>query len=335
MPEILDQLHRPLRDLRISVIDRCNFRCGYCMPNDKKYQFMPLKSLLTFEQILNVVKSVYPLGVRKIRLTGGEPLLRTDCASLVAKIKEKFPSLEVAMTTNGYLLKKHARSLKEAGLDRLTVSLDTIDANLFKQFSGVGASITPVLEGIDLCRSLGFENIKVNMVAQKPLGKEKIIDACAYFRSINVQLRLIEFMDVGNTNQWAAEDVISQKQILSWIHEHYPIEAIDKKDPSLVANEYRYLDGQGSLGVIASISQPFCQQCTRLRLSANGTLYGCLFASEGYDVKPILTSESGGEILQEAIASFWKQRQDRYSMLRSKQSKRHAAEKVEMFRMGG
>jgi len=286
-----DLFNRPISDLRISVTDRCNFRCPYCMPAEiygERYKFLPKNQVLSFEQITRIAKVFANLGVSKIRLTGGEPLLRQDLDSLVAMLFE-IPEIEdIALTTNGYLLTRYAEKLYQAGLKRITISLDTIDEKIFKEMNGVNAQLSTVLQGIDLVEKLGFNPIKINTVVQKGKNDKNILELAEFIKSRGHILRFIEYMDVGNLNGWDKSEVVPSSNIVEMLDNKFGIEPIEKQYINEVANRWKYKDDSGEIGFISSVSEPFCGNCSRIRLSTDGKLYTCLFSDIGFDLKPIL-----------------------------------------------
>ena len=331
-PPVLDQFSRPLRDLRISVTDRCNFRCRYCMPAEvfgPGYQFLPREDILRFEEIESVVRAAVKLGVRKVRLTGGEPLLRRSLEDLVALIAA-IPQVEdLALTTNGVLLAHHAEALALAGLQRVTVSLDALDPEVFARMNGMGAKIDRVLSGISAAQNFGLP-VKVNAVVQRGVNEEQILPLAEWARENGVTLRFIEYMDVGETNGWGSVDVVSADEILSVLQTRFDLAPATDIEKGAVATRYRYPDGSGEIGVISSVSKPFCRDCQRLRLSADGKLFTCLFAAEGHDIRPLLReAESPG--FEDFLRSLWEVRTDRYSELRGEE----ASAKAEMSYLGG
>ncbi len=336
MPDVHDQLQRPMRDLRISVTDRCDFRCVYCMPKElfgPGFEFLRRSQLLTFEEITRVARVFAGLGVRKLRLTGGEPLLRRDVERLVAMLREIDGIEDIAMTTNGSLLARKADALVAAGLDRVTVSLDSIDDAVFRAMNDVDFPVSRVLDAIDVAAAAGLGPIKVNTVVKRGVNDDGVIDLARRFRGTGHTLRLIEFMDVGNTNGWRMDDVVPAAELLETIGAEWPLEALAPHYPGEVARRYRYADGSGEIGVIASVTQPFCGGCTRARLSAEGRLYTCLFGSRGHDLRAIVRSEDGATALEERIGAIWGRRDDRYSELRAAASP--GDRKVEMSHIGG
>ncbi len=315
---IYDKLNRPIHDLRISVIDRCNFRCPYCMPDQesKHYSFLKKEEWLTFEEILRLVGLFVQVGVKKVRLTGGEPLLRPKLADLVQELSHISGIEDLALTTNGSLLEASAHELKKSGLKRLTVSLDTLDSRIFKHLSGQKGSVSDVLNGIKAAENAGFESIKINVVIQKGVNDTKLLDLVEYFRGTKHVIRFIEYMDVGNCNHWESRYVVPSKEILAVIQEKYPLKPLDSNYYGEVAERYEFLDGQGEIGFISSVSQPFCQSCTRARLSTDGKFYTCLFASDGTDLRALLRQGASDEVLLNTIKTVWQKRTDRYSELR-------------------
>ncbi|MEC1681180.1 GTP 3',8-cyclase MoaA [Bacillus mojavensis] len=335
--QMLDKRNRPLRDLRISVTDRCNFRCTYCMPAElfgPDYPFLKKEELLSFEELERLATLfVTRFGVEKIRLTGGEPLMRKDMPELIKKLA-RIPGLrDIAMTTNGSLLPVYAEKLKEAGLKRVTISLDSLEDERFKMINGRGVSVSKVLEGIEAAKQAGL-GVKINMVVQRGVNEKDILPMARYFKENGHILRFIEFMDVGNTNQWEKKDVMTKAEIIDVINELMPVEPIKPNYKGEVASRFRYLDGSGEIGVISSVSDAFCGSCNRARLSARGELFTCLFASSGYDLRaPVRQGLSDGE-LTEMIGTVWKNRIDQYSVDRTL-SKTAGKKKVEMSYIGG
>ncbi len=332
---ITDTLHRPLRDLRISVTDRCNFRCVYCMPKEifgRDYQFLERAQLLTFEEIARLSRIVVGLGVAKIRLTGGEPLVRRDLERLVAQLAT-IPGLDLTLTTNGALLASKARSLKDAGLQRMTVSLDSLDNAVFGAMNDVDFPVEQVLEGIRAAAEAGLAPIKINMVVKRGVNEDSILPMARYFREQGHILRFIEFMDVGHSNGWRLDDVVPAAQIVARVNAEMPLEPIAPNYPGEVANRYRYQDGSGEIGVIASVTQAFCAGCTRARLSADGFLYTCLFATQGHDLRRLLRDGSSDETIAQSLRKLWQARTDRYSEIRSAETV--GLPKVEMSYIGG
>lgn len=330
-----DKLNRPLRDLRISVTDLCNFRCPYCMPKEifgTQHRFLPKSELLTFEEITRLAAIFTELGVRKIRLTGGEPLIRHQVEVLVGMLKE-LPNIELAMTTNGSLLPQKAAALKKAGLDRLTISLDSFDDVTFRQMNDVNFPLEKVLAGVAAAESAGFKSLKFNTVVKRGFNDHQLLDLARHFRGSGHILRFIEFMDVGNTNGWKLDDVVPAKEIINSIHKKFPLEPIEPNYRGEVARRWRYQDGQGEIGVIASVTQPFCGNCSRARISATGQLYTCLFAATGHDLRAMLRGEATDEQIRERIQAIWGFRSDRYSEIRSANTTDRP--KIEMSYIGG
>lgn len=334
---ITDGLNRPIHDLRVSVTDRCNFRCVYCMPKEKfgkGYKFLSKQELLSFEEIIRIVKAFSELGVRKIRLTGGEPLVRSELEKLVEKIASIEKIDDISLTTNAVLLnEKRARSLRDAGLGRVNISLDALDDETFMAVNDVGVPVQKVLDGISVAAATGFDSVKVNMVVKRGLNEHSILPMAEYFHGTGQILRFIEFMDVGNTNSWKNTEVVTAAEIADLINKQNPIEKIAPNYRGEVANRWRYLDGGGEIGIIASVSEPFCGDCSRARLSAVGKLYTCLFAADGHDLMSLIRSGSTDTELLEKLASLWRNRRDRYSETRTVESVLRP--KVEMSHIGG
>ena len=333
--EVLDTLARPLRDLRISVTDRCNFRCVYCMPKEvfgRDYRFLPRRELLTFEEIERVARVFVELGVHKLRITGGEPLLRRDLELLVGRLAALGGDLDLTLTTNGALLAQKARALADAGLTRVTVSLDSLDDEVFRAMNDVDFPVARVLGGIDAASDAGLP-VKVNVVVKRGLNEGSILDIARRFRGTGHAVRFIEYMDVGATNGWRMDDVVPAAEIVAAIGDEFPLEPVEPAYRGEVAERYRYRDGTGEIGVIASVTQPFCGDCTRARLSADGKLYTCLFAVRGHDLRAIVRSDATDEELDAAIRAVWERRTDRYSELRTADTGR--LRKVEMSYIGG
>jgi GTP 3',8-cyclase len=332
---LVDTLGRPVRDLRISVTDRCNFRCVYCMPKEvfgRDYPFLPRAELLTFEEIERLARVFAGLGVEKIRLTGGEPLLRRDLEILVGLLA-RIDGLDLTLTTNGALLARKAQALKDAGLNRITVSLDSLDDDVFRAMNDVDFPVTRVLEGIDAALAAGLAPVKVNVVVKRGLNEDSVLPMARYFRGTGVVLRFIEYMDVGHSNGWRLDDVVPAAEIVAGIDAELPLEPVEPAYRGEVANRWRYRDGSGEIGVIASVTQPFCADCTRARLSADGQVYTCLFAVKGHDLRALVRGGASDEELSAAIAGIWRARTDRYSELRSAATA--DLEKVEMSYIGG
>lgn len=334
MPELVDQLNRPVRDLRISVTDRCNFRCTYCMPKEifgKDHQFLPRTDLLTFDEIAHVTSVFVERGVEKVRITGGEPLLRKGIEDLIAMLSSIPGVDDLTLTTNASLLTRKAEKLAAAGLSRVTVSLDAIDDPTFQKMNDVGYPVNAVLEGIEAAAQAGLGPIKVNCVAQRGVNDHAVTEMAGHFKGTGHIVRFIEYMDVGTTNGWRLDDVIPAEEMVRKINAKYPLEPINPNYAGEVARRFRYLDGSGEVGVIASVSQPFCGSCTRARVSAEGTLYTCLFASKGEDLRGAIRS---GDDLGAIVDRVWSERDDRYSDIRSSQTVRIGSP-VEMSYIGG
>lgn len=333
-----DVLDRPMTDLRLSVTDRCNFRCTFCMPADRTYHFLPRPQILTFEELTRLARLFLDLGVEKIRVTGGEPLLRAEIEGLVASLAALDGLRDLALTTNAYLLPKKAEALKRAGLDRVTVSLHSLDAETFGCINGLGLKLEPVLRGIDAAVGAGLDPVKLNIVVIQGVNDHEIVDLARYGRDHGCVVRFIEYMDVGTVNAWDPEKVISAQQIVERVDQVFPLEPVDRLRPGDVANRFRYRDGGGEIGVITSVTRPFCGDCSRVRLSAEGKLYTCLFSAVGHDLKTLLRAGAGDEELRDEIRSIWRRRTDRYSEERTaalRAGRFVPAEKVEMFRIGG
>jgi cyclic pyranopterin phosphate synthase len=332
---LADTLGRPIRDLRISVTDRCNFRCTYCMPKSvfgRDHPFLPKTALLTFEEIERVARAFVGLGVEKIRLTGGEPLLRKDVDVLVGMLSA-IPGLDLTLTTNGALLPRMAPALRAAGLTRITVSLDSLDDATFRAMNDVDFPVERVLAGIEAAVDAGFGPIKVNMVVRRGTNDADVLPVARYFRGTGHVVRFIEFMDVGATNGWRLDDVVSAADIVRTIDAEFPLEPVGPSYRGEVAQRWRYRDGAGEIGVIASVTQAFCRDCTRARLSADGKLYTCLFATSGFDLRELVRCGADDAELRAAISGVWRVRSDRYSELRSEETTR--LPKVEMSYIGG
>ena len=317
---LLDTMNRPMRDLRISVTDRCNFRCTYCMPREvfgKDYEFLPRDQLLTFEEIERVVRAAASFGVEKVRLTGGEPLLRRGIEDLVASIAGIRGIDDLALTTNGSLLAKKASMLADAGLSRVTVSLDSIDDAVFRLMSDVDFPVARVLEAIDVAAAAGLAPVKINAVVQRGINDHQVVELARAFRGTGHIVRFIEYMDVGTTNGWRMDDVFPAAEIVAAIDGQWSIEPVPGSYRGEVANRYRYTDGAGEIGVIASVTQPFCGDCTRLRLSPEGKLYTCLFGTRGTDLRGPIRQGATDEDIEALLAAVWTERSDRYSEERS------------------
>jgi GTP 3',8-cyclase len=334
MSVLADTLHRPLRDLRISITDRCNFRCVYCMPKEvygRDYAFLPRAELLTFEEIARLATIFAGLGVEKIRLTGGEPLIRRDVERLV-ELLAGIPGLDLTLTTNGAVLAQKAEALAKAGLDRITVSLDSLDDDVFRAMNDVDFPVARVLEGIDAAAAVGLP-VKVNAVVKRGLNEDSVLAMARHFRNSGHVLRFIEYMDVGHTNGWRLHDVVSASEIVAAIDSDFPLEPLPSRYPGEVAERFRYRDGAGEIGVIASVTRPFCGACTRARLSADGSLYTCLFATTGHDLRALVRAGGDDAEIAAAIGDVWRVRADRYSELRSAATR--DLPKVEMSYIGG
>jgi cyclic pyranopterin phosphate synthase len=339
---VKDRLSRPLRDLRISVIDRCNYRCPYCMPAElygENHQFLPRAHWLTPGEIKRVAGVFLQLGVRKLRLTGGEPLLRRDIVEIVAALSSLNGAEDLALTTNGSRLAEHATELKAAGLNRLTVSLDSLDEAVFKEMNGGRGELGTVLNGIEAARRAGFP-LKVNVVVDRTKNDHTVLDLVEHFRGTGVIVRFIEYMDVGTVNGWQASQVVPSKELLARLNERWPLTALEGNYRGEVAKRYAFNGGQGEIGFISSVSEPFCGDCNRARLSAEGTVYTCLFAASGTDLRSILRAGASDADLVGLLQSTWRNRQDRYSELRGRLLEHKPAdgektERVEMYRMGG
>jgi cyclic pyranopterin phosphate synthase len=335
---VLDRRGRPLRDLRISVMDRCNFRCTYCMPAatyGEDYAFLSNAQRLDFDEIERVCRQAAQLGVSKLRLTGGEPLLRPGLPELVRRLRAIDGIDDIALTTNGVLLDRQASALADAGLDRVTVSLDTLDPTLFRTLSGGRGEVDAVLRGIEVARHAGFrDGVKVNAVVQRDLNDAGALDLVDHFRGTGVVLRFIEFMDVGNRNAWSADAVVPSAELQARIHARWPLLALPPRHPGEVATRYRFLDGGGELGLISSISKPFCGDCTRARLSSEGLLYTCLFATQGTDLRGLLRAGQDDAALRAVLAGVWSARNDRYSELRGRPATA-PGRRIEMHYIGG
>ena len=318
---LLDSFGRPLRDLRISVTDRCNFRCRYCMPREvfgADFPFLPRDEILTFEEIARLAGLFAGLGVRKLRLTGGEPTLRADLPTLVAQLKAAAPEVDIALTTNGSLLQRLAQPLADAGLDRVTVSLDTLDDAIFRDMNDADVPVAHVLDGIDAAAAAGLRPIKVNAVIKRGINDHTAVDLARHFQGSGHILRFIEYMDVGASNGWLLDDVVPAAELVGRIDAVLPIEPLEAGYRGEVARRWRYRDGSGELGFISSVSAPFCGDCTRARLSADGSLYTCLFAALGTDLRgPLRDPATGDDDLLDLLRGVWRLRDDRYSELRS------------------
>ena len=331
---LADTRARAMRDLRISVTDRCNFRCVYCMPRevfDAGYRFLPHDAILSFEEIARLARVFAGLGVSKIRLTGGEPLVRRHLHRLVAMLSEL--DAELTLTTNGSLLAKQADELKKAGLDRVTVSLDSLDDATFRAMNDADFPVAKVIEGIEAAAAAGLGPVKINMVVKRGVNDHAVVQMAERWRNTGQIVRFIEYMDVGSTNGWRMDDVAPSAEVVRRISERWPLEAIDPNYPGEVAERWRYVDGAGEIGVISSVTQAFCSSCTRMRLSTEGALYTCLFAHSGHDLKRLLRAGASDDVLRNEIAAVWQRRTDRYSEIRTAETAK--ARKVEMSYIGG
>nr|VFJ78252.1 MAG: cyclic pyranopterin phosphate synthase [Candidatus Kentron sp. FW] len=328
-----DRLERPLRDLRISVTDRCNFRCLYCMPNHEAYHFLPQERLLTFEEIVAVARIVCDLGVTKLRVTGGEPLLRRDLPVLIEKLASIPGIRSIAMTTNGYFLPDKLQSLKDAGLDRITISLNAMDKDILAEMNGRFIDHRRIFDAIDRAADMGFP-IKINTMIKKGVNEGEIIAMVDYCREKGHIVRFIEYMDVGTLNSWKMDHVFPSNEVVALIGHSYPCQVIEPNYKGEVATRYRFLDGKGEFGVISSVTNPFCRNCARARLSATGTIYTCLFGNEGHQLKPLFQEPDPEAKLAQVIRNIWTSRTDRYSEIRSG-ARLDKTEKVEMYAIGG
>ena len=338
-PEVRDVYDRPLQDLRISLLDRCNFRCPYCMPEaeySEDYQFLTRHQRLSHDEIFRIASIAVDLGVSKLRLTGGEPLLDKKVASLIAQLGQLKGVDDLALTTNGVLLAPVARSLADAGLHRVTISLDSMNADIFSHMSGNRGELSKVLKGIEAAEKAGLTPIKINVVVQRRVNDHTVLDVLEHFRGSGHIVRLIEYMDVGNRNGWRMEQVVPSLDLLKMIQARWPLRAVDRNYPGEVARRYSYLDGEGEVGFISAVTEPFCGACSRARLSADGNLYACLFATAGFSLmEPIRNGASDAE-LADILKSVWFERKDRYSEMRAAEpAEKPLVSKVEMYRMGG
>jgi cyclic pyranopterin phosphate synthase len=334
-----DAFGRPMQDLRISLLDRCNFRCPYCMPESEyseDHEFLSKAERLSHDEIFRVAAIAVKLGVTKLRITGGEPLLDKNAASLVSRLA-KLPGVDdLALTTNGVLLAPAAQQLADAGLHRVTVSLDSVDEKIFRQMSGNRGDLDRVFQGIEAAERAGLSPVKINVVVQRGVNDHVLLDILEHFRGTAHIVRLIEFMDVGNRNGWSVDQVVPSKETLKAIQARWPLRAVGRNYPGEVARRYQYLDGQGELGFISSVTEPFCGSCSRARLSADGTVYTCLFATEGTSIRQVLRDGSDDEVIAGVLKNIWSKRTDRYSELREPAPvEKPLVNKVEMYRMGG
>jgi cyclic pyranopterin phosphate synthase len=335
-PIVKDRLSRPLRDLRISVIDRCNYRCPYCMPEEvygDAHEFLPRKDWLTPGELRRLAGLFVKLGATKLRLTGGEPLLRRDLAEIVRSLAELDGVEDLALTTNGSRLATRAKELKAAGLKRVTVSLDSLDAEVFRRMSGNRGDVQAVLAGIEAAVAAGFDPVKLNVVVQRGINDHTVLDLLEHFRGTGIIVRFIEYMDVGTRNGWRADQVVSSKALLTTIAARWPVAPRDRNYRGEVAKRYAFADGQGEIGFISSVSEPFCGDCHRARLSADGALYTCLFAGRGTDLRGPLRAGASDTDLVGILQNVWRNRGDRYSELRGEAIS--ARDRVEMYRIGG
>jgi cyclic pyranopterin phosphate synthase len=331
-----DQFQRQLRDLRISVMDRCNFRCPYCMPEDKyhkDFQFLNSDDRLSFSEIVRVARVFAGLGVRKLRITGGEPLLRANLPELIAELSLIDEIDDIALTTNGILLAQHAAALKAAGLDRVTVSLDSLDDDVFRAMSGGRGSVSKVLEGIHEAEQAGLHPVKVNSVVRRGINDSTVLDLVDRFRGSGTIMRFIEYMDVGTINHWQPSDTVPARELVELINGCWPISPAESNYSGEVASRYVFADGQGEIGFVTSVTEPFCGSCTRARISSDGNLYTCLFASAGTDLRTPLRAGASDAELADIVGNVWVKRDDRYSELRARNAA--PADKVEMYYIGG
>ncbi len=333
---VVDQFSRPLQELRVSVTDRCNFRCVYCMPKEtftQNYQYLDRKEILSFEEIERLVRLLVDLGVRKVRLTGGEPLIRRDLEHLVEMLAGIEDLQQLTLTTNGALLTaQRARDLKSAGLQRINISLDAIDNPVFQRCNDVGFPVERVLEAIENAAAAGLAPVKINMVVQKDLNEDQILPMVRHFRGTGHILRFIEFMDVGTMNGWQPDEVITAREIVATIAQEFPLVPVTPRTGSEVSKSWRYADGKGEMGIIASVSEPFCGGCNRARISAEGVFYTCLFANGGTDLRPLIRSQLSDDQLTRSLVDIWNGRRDRYSELRALGIQEH---RIEMSYIGG
>ena len=332
--DVNDEFGRPLKDLRISVTDRCNFRCRYCMPRERfneDHTFLPKRAFLSFDEIEKVVRSSISLGLEKVRITGGEPLLRKNLPELISKLSKL--DIDIALTTNASLLKKNAKALRLAGLNRVTISLDALDPELHKQMSDSNISVDSILEGIDEAVRVGLCPVKINCVVQKGVNEEEVSKLVHYFRGTEIVVRFIEYMDVGRTNGWQLGQVVPSENVLNHLQKEFDLVPVEPTNNSDVAVRWAHSDGSGEIGFISSVTSPFCGDCVRARLSADGRLVTCLFASGGHDIRALIHNGADEEILQKAIAAIWTRRKDRYSEIRSEDTA--ALPRIEMSYIGG
>ncbi len=335
---LVDGYNRPVRDLRISVTDRCNFRCAYCMPQDE-YEWIDKKEILTFEEIARLVKLFIQAGVDKVRLTGGEPLVRRELHLLIAKLSRLEGLNDLCLTTNGSLLAEQIPALKEAGLKRINISIDTLDAEKFKRITKRG-DLARVLEGLFAAKKSGFDPIKINAVVERGVNDDDILSLVEFSRENGIAIRFIEYMDVGNSNNWTSEKLVSKKEIIETIQARYPLREVGRAQGSAPSVDYEFIDGKGEVGIVASVTEPFCSSCTRARLTADGKLVTCLFSQVGYDLKVLMRNGATDEEISERIGSLWKTRKDRYSderleALLSSTYDPKSHKKIEMITLGG
>lgn len=336
---LIDKFRRPIKDLRISVTDRCNFRCPYCMPAEiygESYQFLPKNKILTFEEITRLTKIFVDLGVSRIRITGGEPLLRKDLPVLINQIASINNISDLSLTTNGYLLERLSQELVDSGLNRVTVSLDTLDQKVFKQMSGRNLDINKILSGIESASSKGLSPMKINCVVKRNVNENSILGLINYFKNTQHIIRFIEYMDVGNLNKWNLSEVVSSKEILEIIKKDFSVQPLEASFKGEVATRYSYLsnDGiKGEIGIISSVTNPFCSSCTRARLTTDGKLVTCLFSNSGLDLKKEIRAGKNDKYIKEIITNYWEKRTDRYSELRSQKTSKN--KKIEMYQLGG
>lgn len=338
---VYDKLSRPLRDLRISVTDRCNMRCIYCMPKQvfgSRFRFIPHHEMLSFEEITRIARIFVRMGVEKIRLTGGEPLIRRHIEKLVEQLAclrtPDGKQIDLTLTTNGSLLSRKARQLHDAGLKRITVSLDALDDAVFRRMNDMNFPVADVLKGIEAAHHVGFSPIKVNMVVKKGFNDGEILPIARYFRHTSIIPRFIEYMDVGSSNGWQPDEIIPSDELVGMIHAEMPLEKLASHYPGETASRWRYQDGNGEIGTIASVTHPFCGDCTRIRMSTTGKLYPCLFATEGLDLKSLVRSSKSDEEIAQILVFYWKNRENRYSELRNANLP-ESTEKIEMSYIGG
>ncbi len=338
-PEVRDTFERPLQDLRISLLDRCNFRCPYCMPEaefHKDYLFLTRRQRLNHDEIFRIAAIAVDLGVSKLRLTGGEPLLDKGVAGLIAQLSQLQRVDDLALTTNGVLLAPIAQALADAGLQRVTISLDSMDEDVFRHMSGNRRELSRVLTGIEAAEKAGLTPIKINVVVQRGVNDHTVLGVLEHFRGSGHIVRLIEYMDVGNRNGWRMEQVVPSRDLLKLIHARWPLRAVGRNYPGEVASRYQYLDGAGEVGFISSVTEPFCGACSRARLSADGILYTCLFATAGTNLMEPIRNGAGDSELADILRKVWFGRKDRYSETReSEPAEKPLISKVEMYRMGG